>query len=98
MRVAIPHNLDKAEVRRRLRERSGEIADHIPGGMAHVTTNWRSEDEMAMSVAALGQSVDGSVLVEDQQVVFVVTLPPALSFFEPIVAGAIRDKGVKLLT
>ena len=98
MRVAIPHNLEKAEVRRRLRERSHEIADHIPGGMAQVTTDWRGEDEMGMSVAAMGQAVNGRVLVEDTQLVFEVQLPPALSFVEPLVAGAIREKGQKLLT
>ena len=31
-------------------------------------------------------------------VVFEVDLPPALSFVEPMIAGAIRDKGQKLLT
>lgn len=97
MRVAIPHNLGKAEVRSRLKERSGEIADYIPGGMAKVTSSWRSEDEMALSVGAMGHSLDGRVLVEDNQLVFEVEMPPALSFIEPIIAGAIRDKGQKLL-
>jgi hypothetical protein len=36
MRVAIPHSLDKAEVRRRLSTRTGELAGHIPGGFAEV--------------------------------------------------------------
>ena len=43
MRVALPHDLDKATVRERLRSRSHEIADHIPGGMAEVTTRWVGE-------------------------------------------------------
>ena len=40
MRVPIAHTLPKEEVRRRLRERSHEIANFIPGGMADVTTGW----------------------------------------------------------
>ena len=97
MRVPIAHQLPKEEVRRRLRERSHEIASFVPGGMADVTTGWPHEDRMDLSVRAMGQGIDGRVLIEDHQVVFEVDLPPALSFVEPMIAGAIRDKGRKLL-
>lgn len=97
MRVPIAHQLPKEEVRRRLRERSHEIASFVPGGMADVTTNWPHEDRMDLSVRAMGQGIDGRVLIEDHEVVFEVDLPPALSFVEPMIAGAIRDKGRKLL-
>ena len=97
MRVPIAHDLPKEEVRRRLRSRSHEIANFVPGGMADVATAWPNEDRMDLSVRAMGQGVDGRVLIEDRQVVFEVDLPPALSFVEPMIAGAIRDKGQKLL-
>ena len=97
MRVPIAHALPKEEVRRRLRERSHEIANFVPGGMADVTTAWPDEDRMDPSVRAMGQGIDGRVLIEDAQVVFEVDLPPALSFVEPMIAGAIREKGQKLL-
>lgn len=97
MRVPIAHDLPKEEVRRRLRERSHEIANFVPGGMAEVTTGWPGEDRMTLGVRAMGQGIDGEVIIEDRQVIFVVDLPPALSFVEPMVAGAIRDKGQKLL-
>ena len=97
MRVPIPHSLPKEEVRRRLRERSHELADHIPGGMAEVETGWPSEDRMTLSVGAMGQTVAGYVEIEDTRVVVDLTLPAALSFFEPIVKGALQQKGQKLL-
>lgn len=97
MRVAIPHDLDKAEVRRRLKASGHEIGGNIPGGMADVTTSWPSEDRMKLSVAAMGQTLDGHVDIEDGQLVFEIALPPALSFIEPMVAGAIRKGGQKLL-
>ena len=59
MRVPIAHTLPKEEVRRRLRERSHEIANFIPGGMADVTTGWPNEDRMDLSVRAMGQGIDG---------------------------------------
>ena len=52
---------------------------------------------MTMRVAAMGQQIDGLVDIEESQVVFEVVLPPALSFVEPMVAGAIRKTGQKLL-
>lgn len=97
MRVAIPHKLPREEVRRRLKGRAHEIADFIPGGMADVTTRWPNEDRMDISVAAMGQSIDSMVEIEETELVFTVNLPPALSFIEPMIKGAIASKGQKLL-
>jgi len=98
MRIAIPHTLSQEEVRHRLRSRSHEIANFIPGGMARVETSWSSDDCMRLSVGAMGQQVVGQVEVEPTQLVFAIDLPPALSFIEPMIAGAIRREGQKLLT
>lgn len=97
MRVAIPHRLDRAEVRRRLTTRTGELAGFIPGGMAKVDHDWLGEDRMQLSIGAMGQSVTAVLDVEDNQVMVTIDLPPQLSFFESTIAGAIRDKGTKLL-
>lgn len=97
MRVPIPHTLPREEVRHRLSSRSHEIANFIPGGMAKVETAWPDEDTMTLGVRAMGQGIQGRVLIEEHQVVFEVDLPPALAFVESMVAGAIRQKGTKLL-
>ncbi len=97
MRVPIAHDLPREEVRRRLRERGPEIGNAIPGGMAEVTTSWADEDRMNLSVKAMGQGIDGQVIIEEHQVVFQIDLPPALSFVEPVISGAIRQQGQKLL-
>ena len=97
MRVEIPHNLDKATTRARLRANSHKIADQFPGGLAQVETTWPNEDTMAMHVRAMGQELTGQVEIEDGKIVFNMTLPPALSFIEPMVAGAIRQQAPKLI-
>ena len=97
MEVAIPHSLGKATVRERLRARGHLIGEGIPGGVADVQTAWPSEDRMSLAVTALGQTVNGHVDIEDTQVVFVVEVPPALGFVKPIIEGAIRQQGQKLL-
>ena len=97
MEVAIPHNLGRDEVRNRLRSRSHMIGEGIPGGMADVRTAWPSDDRMTLDIAAMGQVLAGHIDVEDSQVVLHMDLPPALGFLEPIVEGAIRQQGQKLL-
>ncbi len=97
MRVAIPHQLGKEEVRRRLQSHSHEIADHIPGGMAEVSTAWPSDDRMTMQISAMGQHLSGAVEVEADQAIFQFDLPAALSFIEPMIESAIRKQGQKLL-
>jgi hypothetical protein len=97
MRVPIKHDLDKAEVRRRLHERSHEIANFVPGGVADVTTGWPDQDTMTLTVGTMGQRIDGRVLVEDGQVVFEIDLPGMISFVEPMISKAIRSEGQKML-
>lgn len=97
MQVAIPHQLTREEVRRRFKDGSHEIADSIPGGMAEISTSWPSEDRMDMAITAMGQSMNGTLDIADNEVVFSVDLPPALAFIKPMVENAIRQQGQKML-
>ncbi len=97
MRIALPHELGRDEVRRRLKERSHEIADYIPGGLAQVDTSWSSEDRMELGVSAMGQHITGDIEVHETELVFQIKLPPALSFVRPMIESAIRSNGTKML-
>ena len=97
MEVAIPHNLGREETRRRLRANSHKMGDGFPAGMAKVETSWPSDDRMALAIQAMGQAVVGHIDIEDTQVVLNVDLPPSLAFIEPLVAGAIKQSGQKML-
>lgn len=95
MRVTLPHNLPREEVRHRLRSRSHEIGNLLPG--SNVETQWSGEDHMRLTVHAMGQQVAGEVEIEDGQVVLEFDLPPALSFLTPVIEKAVRSQGEKLL-
>ena len=97
MQVPIPHQLGRDEARRRLRDNSHKMADAIPGGMAQISTGWPSDDRMTLDIAAMGQAMNGHIDIQDSQVVLHMELPPALGFLKPIVEGAIRQQGHKLL-
>lgn len=97
MRIAVPHRLGKDEARRRVREKSGEIADFVPG-FASVQTDWPDEDVMRLTVIAMGQELTGQIEVADSEVAFTVDIPAALAFVEPMIRGQIEAKGRKLLS
>ena len=97
MRITVPHSLGRDEVRRRLHGRLPEVAQFVPGGLAEVETGWANEDRATLLIRAMMQEISGTIDIEDTHVVFTVILPPALSFVEPAIRGAIEDKGRKLL-
>lgn len=97
MRVALPHNLGREEVRKRLSSRSHEIGDMIPGGMAQVTSSWPTDDLMELTVCALGQTITGDIEIYEAQVVIAFDLPPTLSFLRPMIEGAVRSNAARLL-
>lgn len=96
MRVPVPHRLSKEEVRQRLKSRSHEIADKLPGS-ARVDTEWPTDDRMNMAIAVMGQQLHGAIEIGESEVVIELDMPAALSFLEPIIGGAVKEQGQKLL-
>jgi hypothetical protein len=95
--IEIGHQLGRAEAKRRIASRIGELPKHIPGGMAQVDSSWPAEDRMALKVTALGQTIDAQLDVEDRLVRVYLVLPPLLSFMAGPIAAAIRSRGSDLL-
>lgn len=98
MRVRLPHQLDRAEVRRRLDERKGEIVDYFPQGMASLESRWSGEDHLDFIVAVAGQRVNGAVDIADDHVVISVDLPLILSFLGKTIERSLHKEGTRLLT
>ena len=97
MRVTVPHQLPREEVRQRLRDRAQDLAGSVPGGMAQVTTSWVNDDVVDLAIAAMGPNLTGNIVIEDDQVVIDLTLPLALTFVESMIAGTVKEQGQKLL-
>ena len=98
MKVRLPHQLEKAEIRRRLEERKDEIVDYFPEGMASLDSRWKGEDHMDFVVGIAGQRINGSVDIADDHVVIDVNLPLILSFIGKKVEESVRKEGTRLLT
>ena len=97
MTIDVPHRLGRDGARARLRSRVGELKDHIPGGMATVASSWPTEDEMALEIGAMGQTVSARLEVQETLVRVHLVLPPMLAFFSGMIGAAVREGGTRML-
>lgn len=93
--VDLPHSLGRDEARRRIAANIGGLQNHIPGG-ADVTSNWVG-DRLDLSVAAMGERIEGTLDVQDNRVRVRLALPGMLGMFGGLIAGALHSKGGLLL-
>ena len=94
--VDIPHQLGRAEAKRRIAGNTHTLADKIPGGMADVTESWDG-DVLTLGVGAMGQNVVATITVGDTKVNCHVDLPPMLAMFKGAIENAFRKHGDELL-
>jgi hypothetical protein len=84
--ASIPHQLTRAEARRRIAEGVKALGEQKGGLLTDLNTSW-IQDTMSFSLLAMGQSISGHLVVDDQCVHLTVVLPWLLSMF----AGSIRQ-------
>ena len=95
MQISLPHQLTRAEVRQRLESRAGELTGSLSADLA---TEWLEDDLLALTVSAMGQQLEGTLAILDSEVIVSIELPFMMGFAEPMIVGAIREHGQKLLS
>jgi hypothetical protein len=93
--VDVPHNLGAAEARRRIADGTGQLTGRLPAG-ATATPTWVG-DKLMLDIKALGQEMKAQLDVQEKLVRVELVLPPALSFFRPLIEAGIRRTGAELL-
>lgn len=94
--VDIPHQLGRAEARRRLETGFGQLIGQLGAAGGAVRQEWTG-DRLVFSVSAVGQSITGFMDVGDQSVRLEVTLPGMLGMLADRMKGRIRRQGQILL-
>ncbi|USI74437.1 polyhydroxyalkanoic acid system family protein [Sphingomonas morindae] len=94
--LEIPHQLGKAEAKRRMDARVDEVGTLVPGG-AQVTHHWSGPDSMTVSIAAMGQTVTAEMAVEEALVRVAVTLPLMLGMMAGPITELVRSSTTRLL-
>jgi hypothetical protein len=85
--ISIPHDLGRAEARRRIEAGFANVVQQMPGGGASCSERWDG-DRMTFGVSAMGQNLAGGVDVHDRAVTIEIELPGVLG----LVAGGLKDR------
>lgn len=93
--VTIPHELGRAEARRRIDEGIGSLTAQI-GAVGEIKQAWDG-DVMRFSLQAIGQTVTGTIDIQDREARLEVHLPGIFAMIANKVKGRLRDEGQVLL-
>ena len=93
--LTIPHELGRAEARRRLDSGFADLAQHV-GAMGSVTKTWEG-DRLTFAFSIMGQAISGLVDVADQSIRLEVLLPGLLGMIANKVRGRLQREGQLLL-
>ena len=89
--VSIPHQLGRAEARRRIETGFSKIVQQLPLSGGACTQRWDG-DRLSFGVAAMGQTVAGVIDVLDDAVAIEIELPGVLG----MIAGGLKDRLQKM--
>ena len=95
--VTLPHQLGRAEARRRIETGFAQIAHALPGSGGTFKQDWDG-DRLTFGVAAMGQAVNGVIEVGDAAVTMVIELPGVLGFIANTLKDRLQKAGQLLLT
>lgn len=97
--VTIPHQLGKAEARRRIEAGFGQLRQQMTGGLAGMlafSERWEG-DRLHFEGGGLGQKIGGRIDIREDAVEIQVDLPEILANLADRISGRLKDAGRKLL-
>lgn len=95
--VSIPHELGRAEARRRIETGFGNIVSQLPGGAGICSQRWDG-DRLTFGITVLGQVVSGVIDVFEASVTMEIQLPGVLGMIAGRLKERFRKAGQLLLT
>lgn len=93
--VSIPHELGRAEARRRIDEGLVRLTSQI-GAVGEIQQAWDG-DLMRFSLQAIGQTVSGTIDIQDREARLEVQLPGIFAMIAGKVKSRLKDEGQLLL-
>lgn len=93
--VSIPHELGRAEARRRIETGVSQLVGQI-SAVGSLKQAWEG-DLLRFSLQAVGQTVSGTVLVAEREVRLEILLPAILAMIAGRLKGKLQDEGRVLL-
>ena len=95
--ISIPHQLGRAEARRRIESGFTNMIRQVPGTSSAFSEHWDG-DRLSFSIAVMGQPINGIVNVLDAEVTMQIDLPGILGMIAGSLKGRLQKAGQLLLT
>ena len=95
--ISIPHQLGRAEARRRIEAGFTKVVGQLPGSAGACSERWDG-DRLTFNLAAMGQTVAGTVDVLDAVVTMEIVLPGVLGLIAHGLGGRLQKAAQLLLT
>ena len=95
--ISIPHQLGRAEARRRIEAGFMKLVQLVPGSAGVRSQHWDG-DRLTFSVMAMGQTVSGVMDVLDAAVTMQIELPGVLGVIARGFKDRLQKMGQQLLT
>jgi len=94
--ISIPHQLGRAEARRRIESGFANLIGQMPGGGSASSERWDG-DRLTFRVVVLGQTVGGVVDVLDEAVTMEIELPGILGMIAGTLTARLKKAADQLL-
>jgi putative polyhydroxyalkanoate system protein len=94
--ISIPHQLGRAEAKRRIADQASQLQSQQGSMLERLEQRWEG-DTLHFLVAAVGQSVSGTLHVTEQTVNLDIALPWILAMLAGTVKKQIEQQGRNLL-
>lgn len=95
--ISLPHQLERAEARKRTQEFLTQFRQQYGGAIGHVQERWNG-DTMGFTFLALGLPITGQAHIEDRLVRVEVDLPGMLGLLSSTIKHSIEQQGTKMLS
>lgn len=95
--ISIPHQLGRAEARRRIEAGFAKIIQQLPGSGGATSERWDG-DRLTFGVAVIGQTLRGAIDVLDAVVTIEIELPGVLGMIANGLRARLQKAGQLLLT
>lgn len=93
----IPHDLGKAEARRRIEAGLPKLEAHIPGG-GTVEPAWQGDDRLFLAIKAMGQKIAADLEIGETIVSGTVKIPMMLSMMAGPIGEFVKTSAERMLS
>lgn len=97
LEVRVPHDLDNAEVRRRIDSGLEKARDQYADQVGTIDAAWRDDGRLDVGLSVMGMPIKSEVELAAREVVVRVTLPALAAMFGPQIAKGITERATALL-